>query len=181
MPRSVTWRRILIGFALGVVVVIAVTIVQNILNTPQISTGKAAPLPAVQQQQPGVTDLQAMEHTFGPFVTLPASNSNTPDTRDPAILLINSDGSEAASTRVFVQFYPGNPWVAQDAPQITALSVSNGYATFQLNTSQVFVYTVKVGQAFILEAEPGKVICIDAHGQQWSISTTSAATLRRTI
>lgn len=181
MPKSVTWRRILIGVVLGVVIAIAATIVSNILNTPQINTGKAAPLPAVQQQQPGVTDLQAMENTFGPFVTLPASNSNTPDTRNPAILLINQDGSEAASSRVFVQFYPGNPWAPQDAPQITALSVNNGYATFQLNTSNVFVYTVKVGQAFVLAAEPSKVMCIDAHGNQWSISTTSAATLRRTI
>jgi hypothetical protein len=158
--------------------VVAITIVGNIHRTPRQPIGLAPTLPGVNQQTPGMTDLQTMEAAFGPFAHLPASNSDTPDTKYPALLLMRQDSSEVASTRWTVTVKSIRPWEQLSAPQISALSVTHGYASFKVSTSPVFVYTVHVGQPFVLEFEPQYVMYIDAAGNQWTTSFARAKQLR---
>lgn len=180
MSEFFAWKRLVIALAVAIVAVVGTTIVHNIIDTPPQVVGSAPKLPAVQLQQPATTDLQQVEATLGSFGTLPVSSSNTPDTAFPAVLLIRQDGSIAASQKWTVPF-SANEWAKQSSPQIAALSVSNGYATFKTSASGIFAYTVRVGQPFVLEQVPQYVMLIDAQGVQWSIGSTRAETLRRPL
>lgn len=142
------------------------------------SSGQVQDLPPVVVQPDQPTDLQTVETQLGPFAVLPASNSPTPDTQYPAVLLARYDGSLAASQRWKLSTDLHN-WTNQEAIQITNLSVHNGFATFSTGPAQV--YTVHVDQPFVLENVPQYVMLIDEQGKQWQISTAKAIASRQTL
>lgn len=177
MQRFLNWRRIVIAFLVATIATVAITVIGNIMRIPDQHFGKAS-LPPVTQQQPGSTDLQQVQAKLGPFVMLPVSDSTTPDTQYPAVLLIGGDGSISASQAWTVP--TSGAWAKQDAPQISAQSpVSNGYVTFRLSTSTVLAYTVKVGQPFVLDSVPQQLMYFGADGSQHSTNMASAELLRR--
>jgi hypothetical protein len=178
LKRVFDWRRLLAALIAATLITVAVTTVQNILRTPHQPIGSTPALPGVSQQTLGATDLQTMTAAFGPFVQLPASSSDRPDTKYPALLLMHQDSSEAASVGWTVPVTTTQPWEQLAAPQLSALSVAGDYASFKLATSTVFIYTVRVGQPFVLESEPQRVMYIDATGHQWSMSFGTAKQLR---
>ena len=170
------WTQAATALILAVLITIAGTAAHNILSNPKQTIGNPDPLPTVPQQSLKPTDLQQVEETLGPFTTLPVSNSATPDTKYPAVLLIRQDGSIAASVQWSVPFQSLN-WVKQDAVQIVSLTVKDGYATFSTGPGRA--YTVRCSQPFVLEAVPQFVWVIDSGGKQWSISSNNAAALRQ--
>lgn len=135
----------------------------------------AQQLPPMQEQPLIPTDLQTVETGLGPFGVLPASNSATPDTMYPAVLLASEDGALNASKRWTVSFSRAT-WSHQQALWIVSLTVHNGYATFSTGPARVF--TVRTNQPFVLAAVPQYVWVIDDSGKQWSISTSQAIALR---
>lgn len=178
VKRLLGWKRIATAFAVAALVVTGYTIYRDATASPYQSHGNTQPLPAAQPQQPGPpTDLQQMEQALGPFTTLPSSDSSTPDTQFPAVLLVNQDGSISASQNWTVPFV-STEWAEQLSPQISALTVTGDYVSFKVSTSTVLLYTIKVGQPFVLELVPNYVMYIDANGNQWSISTTRAGLAR---
>ena len=168
---------VVIAVIVAILAVVGAVALQNIRNTPPQFVGPSPSLPAVQQQQPSVTDLQRVEQVLGPFVPLNAFASNTPDTNFPAVVLIKQDGSEAASESYTVPFTPKG-WARQDLPQISNLTVSESFAAFTTSSNTANSYTVRTDQPFVLEAVPQYVVLIDAHGKQWIIGTTRAMAAR---
>ncbi|MGF7228448.1 MAG: hypothetical protein ACQR33_00495 [Candidatus Saccharibacteria bacterium] len=108
------------------------------------------------------------------------SDSSTPDTQYPAVLLVGGDGTVAASQTWQVPF-SATTWSKQDAPQITAATFTGDYVTFRLSTSTVFAYTVRLGQPFVLQSVPQYVMCFGPDHQQYSTRIAVAELLRRHI
>ncbi len=165
------------ALAAVVVTLAAVVAVDLTSNTPQ-------PLPAAVQEAPegpqilGQTDLQETLAALGPFETIAVPTSDTPDTEFPALLLLRQDGSVAASKNWTLSYTPTS-WAQQDTFQISKLQVRGKYATLQSAGGRV--YTVRTGQPFLLEGFPQHVLLVTDDGQQWSIPSSRAHILRRSL
>lgn len=169
-------RRLVVAAIIAVTSGVGTTVWHDITAVTPQHIGSVTPLPPVEQPPLTPTDLQQVESRLGSFVVLPASNSPTPDTQFPAVLMARQDGSVDASTQWTVPFQE-KQWVQQDSLQITNVSLQGDYVTF--STGPARVYTVHVNQPFVLELVPQYVMVFDGHGKQWSISTTQAIALRQ--
>ena len=177
--RKVLYPILGITVLIIVVTLVVITIITNILNTAHQNFGSQQTLPPATQQPLQPTNLQQVEAVLGPFSTLPASNSSTPDTQYPAVLMIRQDGSIGASSNWSVPFNTGAGWTQQSAGQIVSLTVMSGFATFSTGPGRS--YTVKCNQSFVLEQDPQYVYVITSSSMQYSISSARAEVLRQHI
>lgn len=179
--KLITGPRVLIAGIIAGLAIVFVTVMGNINSTPHRDLSPSPSIPPVASQQPQLTPLQQVSKDFGPFAPLQDDTSSTPDTKYPAVLLVDDGtGSVSASETVQVLFTKQS-WEQQDLGQITNLTVENGYATFQTVSSTLFTYTVKVGQAFVLVSMPDTFLVIDSQKKIWQTSSARALALRRGI
>lgn len=149
-----------------------------------ISGPKADPvtdegLPSVENEPLEPTSLDEFKNIFGPFETIVIdTNSATPDTHDPAMLILNQDGSTQASQSWTVTF-------SADSWDVATTPLEIGSMTVQMDT--VFIgtndrtFVVKANQPFIFEERPETVYAVDAQGQIWSVTTAWAENSRNEL
>jgi hypothetical protein len=173
-------RALLLAGAIGLVVVLALSLVLPVVlrdkSGPRIHPHGAVPVPSVVIQSPEPTDLGTVMAKLGPFVPLTAVfASNQPDTNYPALLLINSDGSEEASSAWTLPSGTGS-WSQLSLPQIVAVSPSpGGYVLFKLDdANSPNTYIVRAGQPFVVAEVPQYVVRLTASGGQWTMGTVIA-------
>jgi len=141
--------------------------------------GHSQQLPKLPPDKPGApTDLETIEAKLGPFQVLQPSSSNRPDTAYPAVLIIRQDGSTGASKDWTVPF-DARTWSPQEPIQITGYNRSGDYETFSTGPDRA--YTVRLGQAFVLETMPQQVFAFNAQGKPEAISGNQAIVIRQHI
>jgi hypothetical protein len=150
-----------------------------IFDTTPTDPVVTAPRPAPQQGPLVSTDLSEVKEAFA--LTEPVlvdTSSVRPDTRSPAVVLLNEDGSMLASTTYTVPF--DQSWSQEDTNMITSLSVKLGYVTMGTNPNDR-VFVVKALQPFIFADAPEKVYAVTLEAKTYSLTTARAQALMRTF
>lgn len=174
-----TWlRRTCVSLVIAVIAGVGTEAVIDLGDNPPTTPPRAeqqAPEPPQILRQ---TDLQKSRAALGPFETIAAPSSDHPDTKFPAVLLLRQDGSVAASTKWKLPFSP-TTWAQQDVFQISKLGVDGDYATIESSTGNV--YTVRIGQPFLMEGVPQQILLIDSDAQQWTTPISRAQIARQAL
>lgn len=125
----------------------------------------AQPIPPAPHPEPlSPTNLQQVREGLGPFQTIVVrSDTETPDTDYPAVLMLKEDGSTQASEKWTVPFDTAT-WTREDHFLIDRKSPMRGYFII---VSSNRTFTVQALQPFVFEAEPEKAVVIDAQGVVW--------------
>jgi hypothetical protein len=179
--KLITWPRVAVAIVIAVIAVVVVTAIGNINRTPHEVLNSTSSIPPVVKQQLQLTPVQQVENDFGKFAPLSDDTSSTPDTKFPAVLLIDDGSGFVSASQSVKVLFTKQSWEQQDLGQITNQNVANGYVTFQTVSSTLFTYTVKVGQAFVLVSLPDTFLVFDGRGKIWQTSTARALALRRPI
>lgn len=126
-----------------------------------------------QQVAPGTTDLENLQSDWGPWQQLAASEQN-PQTRAPALLLLNQ-GGYYASKRWTVPSTKGT-WTADLAGHVQSVSVHGRYAT--ITDADGTLWVAGVEQPFVFAADPNTILKIDRIGTVLSTTTAHAIATR---
>jgi hypothetical protein len=184
-----TWpgRRVLIGVAVILAVVLVAIILAMTRHTPTAPLGKSDGSGQSQPlQQPNVATPQVlMNQAYGPF-NIVANDSDTPPfTGAPGVLYIDDSSADSgtASATWSVRFLAG-PWERSNNPLIVNIQAASGqgqYFTFQTDPNSLIVFTVKASQPFFLMSMPQTLFVIDDHGTLWQIYSLGAQAKRLRI
>jgi len=178
LKRAVAPKRLLTALVVGVVFGLAPVVLDDV-TSPSPQPASAPQKPPAAEAPLTQTDLQQVRSALGPFTVIPVlNNTPTPETKAPAVLILNQNGSTEASERWTVLYHTVQ-WSRRDSFYIRSVSMTLGYATIGTSSGQVFV--VKAGQPFLLEADPGHVLVVDASGLVYQLTTDRAEALRQPL
>ncbi len=181
MTRALAPRRLAVALAIGMVVSGAAAVLDNVVfNPPSSPPVVAQPIAPAPVPEPLVdTDIAQTRQALGPFETIVVSSDTpTPETRHPAVLILNEDGSTEASTAWTVRF-DSTSWTEEDVFQIKSLSTELGYVTIGSGNGRTFV--VRANQPFIFGSQPDKVIAVTLQGQTHVLNMSRAQASRQPI
>jgi hypothetical protein len=149
-------------------------------NAPNAQLPAPEQKPQIVANEPQVpTTLQMVQNVLGPFQTITVSRSTpTPDTGYPAVLLLGVDNGTKASTAWTINLDP-TLWDSKGSFYVNGGEPTLGFVTFQTATGQIF--TVHVGQPFVLEKDPETVLFLDGNGLPHSVTFTRAQGMREPL
>ena len=151
---------------IAALVVLFVLVVWAYKNEWLIKRGpapQAAEHPAVVHQSLPPTNLEQVRAWFGPWQLVDPLNAGT-----TALVLIRGDGGMEASswtTKVDSQWHP------TDIPQINQIEYLGGNVNFTLGGPTI--YTVALGQPFVLEQLSDRVYAFVHNGGKYKIVSTT--------
>lgn len=175
LRRVTGWRRVLFALIAAGLVAVIVTGLSNIHRTPHHDvTRKGSPAPVASQPfEP--TNLATVSNNYGPFDPVMPDSSVPPDTKAPAILMVDDGSGQAYASEQFTMKFVPQVWSKLDVPMISNVSpAGHGYYSFQTTGSTLLVYTVKAYQPFFLESLPQLMLLFDEHGNLWQIASLGA-------
>lgn len=170
-------RQIIGLVALIVVALLALLVVWVVLLLPDSELPKEDVVPAVVERNLSPTELSEITALFGPWQSPHVDVSGLPVIDAGALVMLMEDGGMRVSAwRVRMEHInPENGYaIAFRPPEISAMTIGND-GTIRLQTNKGRIFTVSIGQPFILEQIPTSIYKITSGGAFMPIGAQYAA------